>query len=109
MSGIDNNVDLVIETMINLKIFDRHAKHDRSMRFTKQFNQHFRKVSQRLNADPATDYMDTYEGLKCVVLNYLGQNKIHDELLYDICVMIYTLKMMIANPGWKPSDIDNTW
>lgn len=39
----------------------------------------------------------------------LGHNKINDELLYDMCIMIYTLKMMIANPRWKPSDIDNTW
>lgn len=98
MSGVHNDVDMVIETMMNLKILYPPTKHDRSMRFTKQFNQHFRKVSQRLNADPATDYMDTCEGLRCVVLNYLGANKIHDKLLYDMCIMIYTLKMMIANP-----------
>jgi hypothetical protein len=92
----------LIETIINLKILDHPRKHDGRMQFTKRFDQYFKRVSHWLSADPATANMDTEEGLRGVVLNYLGLNKIDDDLLHDMCIMIFTLKMMIAQPGWKP-------
>jgi hypothetical protein len=88
MSGIDANSR--IETTVNLKILDHPRKHDDFMQFTKRFSQHFNKVSPRLSADPATDHMGgTEEALRSVVLNYLGLNKIDDDLSHDMCIMIW--------------------
>jgi hypothetical protein len=87
MSGIDANS--LIETTVNLKILDHPRKHDDFMQFTKRFNQHFNKVSRSLSADPATDHMSTEEALRSVVLNYLGLNKIDDDLSHDMCIMTW--------------------
>jgi hypothetical protein len=87
MSGIDANS--LIETTVNLKILDHPRKYDDFMQFTKRFNQHFNKVSRRLSADPATDHMGTEEALRSVVLNYLGLNKIDDDLSQDMCMMTW--------------------
>ena len=77
MSDIDANS--LIETTVNL-ILDHPRKYYDFMQFTKPFDQHFKTVSRRLG---------TEEGLSSMVLNYLGLNKIDEDLLHDMCIMIW--------------------
>lgn len=95
-----NDAHIVKAEAIKLKILSsRNGRVD----FTKRFDHHFKRIIKRLYADPSTDYIAIYEGLRAVVLNYIQNTNINEELLDNICMMVYTLSMMIADPNWDSS------
>jgi hypothetical protein len=65
---------------------------------------HFSKITKRLDADPETESLDILEGMRSVLLNYFKPGiKASDNELYDMGLMVYTLKM--KNASRDPTDI----
>jgi hypothetical protein len=103
----------LLNKMVRLKILKEDENIDINeadrIKFTEQFERHFDKIGRRLDADPEThsESFDISAGMRSVLLNYFEDKKIITEIgedeLYDIGVMVYTLKMMKA--GKDPADI----
>ena len=61
------------------------------MKFTKDFEDSFRKTLERLASDPQNRDLNLMEGLRSMLLNYVG-NKITDEhLLLRMIMMVFSL------------------
>lgn len=97
-----NHAEELIHKMVDLKILKEYE--GKGIGFTSQFNRHSTKVCNRLDADPETQSFDISEGMRSVLLNYFKPGvKVSDYELYDMGLMVYTLKMM--NAGRDPTNI----
>lgn len=106
------HIDALIKKMIELKVLkaDRNVNEDNRIQFTQEFDRHLSHIDKRIDGDPEThsDSSDISEELKSILLNYLKDNtktkiEIGEDELYDMGVMVYSLKM--RNAGKDPTQV----
>jgi hypothetical protein len=87
----------LIDKMIRCEIFKAPAPESdggyynvHALEFTEKFTHNCKETLARLTTDPTNISLNTWEGFKSVVLNFIGE-KIDEDELNEIIMMVFSL------------------